>query len=52
MDNKEVQAAIRLSGSNILDEHCYFENVEGTVMLHSMPNSITVRDQVRGILES
>jgi hypothetical protein len=38
----EKPSAIRLSGSNILDEHCYFENVDSVVTIHSMPGSITV----------
>lgn len=38
----EKPSAIRLSGSNILDEHCYFENVGSVVTIHSMPGSITV----------
>jgi len=35
-------AAIRLSGDNILEEHCAFDNVDGKVTLLSMPDSITV----------
>ncbi|TDL29083.1 kinesin-domain-containing protein [Rickenella mellea] len=34
-------AAIRLTGDNILEEHCYFENNDGKVTLYSMPNSVT-----------
>ncbi|KII95978.1 hypothetical protein PLICRDRAFT_87278 [Plicaturopsis crispa FD-325 SS-3] len=34
-------AAIRLSGDNIMEEHCYFENNDGKVTLHSMPDSVT-----------
>ncbi|KAJ7590600.1 kinesin-like protein [Mycena floridula] len=34
-------AAIRLSGDNILAEHCYFENTDGKVVIVSMPNSAT-----------
>jgi kinesin family member 1 len=36
-------AAIRLSGDNILEEHCYFENNDGKVLLYSLPDSLTVR---------
>ena len=39
--DKQVQ--IRLSGENILDEHCYFENKDGKVTLHAFPNAKTVR---------
>jgi kinesin family protein 1 len=35
-------AVIRLSGGNILDEHCFFENTDGHVTLQAMPDSITV----------
>ncbi|KAJ7229095.1 kinesin-like protein [Mycena pura] len=34
-------AAIRLSGDNILEEHCYFENTDGKVVIHCMPDSVT-----------
>ncbi|KAK7061255.1 kinesin-like protein [Favolaschia claudopus] len=34
-------AAIRLSGDNILEEHCYFENLDGKVVIHCMPDSVT-----------
>jgi kinesin family member 1 len=40
--DSEKAAAIRLSGDNILEEHCYFENNDGKVTLHSMPDSVTV----------
>ncbi|KAJ7499435.1 kinesin-like protein [Mycena latifolia] len=39
--DSEKPAAIRLSGDNILEEHCYFENVEGKVVIHCMPESVT-----------
>ncbi|KAF9498237.1 kinesin-domain-containing protein [Pleurotus eryngii] len=40
--DSEKPAAIRLSGDNILEEHCYFENnSDGKVFLHSMPDSVT-----------
>lgn len=37
-------ADIRLSGENIQEEHCYFENSEenGTVHLHALPQGITM----------
>lgn len=41
MDN-EKPAAIRLSGDKILEEHCYFDNIDGKVTLECMPESITV----------
>ncbi|KAF5331735.1 hypothetical protein D9611_007587 [Ephemerocybe angulata] len=39
--DSDVPASIRLSGENILEEHCYFENNEGKVTLTSMPGSVT-----------
>ncbi|CAO1614618.1 unnamed protein product [Parajaminaea phylloscopi] len=33
---------IRLSGSKILSEHCRFENLDGVVTLHAMPDSMTM----------
>lgn len=41
--DSEIPAAIRLSGENILEEHCCFENTEGKVTLTSLPGSVTVR---------
>lgn len=41
LDN-EKPAAIRLSGDSIQEEHCYFDNIDGKVTLHSLPNSVTV----------
>ena len=35
-------AAIRLSGESIREEHCYFENNDGKVTLHAMPDAVTV----------
>jgi hypothetical protein len=32
-----------LSGDNILEEHCHFENMDGKVTLHTLPDAITVR---------
>jgi kinesin family protein 1 len=40
--DSEKAAAIRLSGDNILEEHCYFENNEGKVVIQSLPDSVTV----------
>ncbi|EEB92295.1 hypothetical protein MPER_09220, partial [Moniliophthora perniciosa FA553] len=34
-------AAIRLSGDNILEEHCFLENTDGKVLLHALPDSVT-----------
>jgi kinesin family protein 1 len=42
--DSEKPAAIRLSGDNILQEHCYFENNEGKVVIQSSPDSVTVRN--------
>jgi len=41
MDSEKL-AAIRLSGENILEEHCTFDNTDGKVTLYAMPNSVTV----------
>ncbi|RUS18586.1 hypothetical protein BC937DRAFT_88595 [Endogone sp. FLAS-F59071] len=43
----ETPADIRLSGSNILDEHCYFDNKNGTVTLHPLGNSMTMVNGMR-----
>lgn len=40
--DSEKPAAIRLSGDNISEEHCVLENVDDKVMLHAMPDSVTV----------
>ncbi|ORY02908.1 kinesin-domain-containing protein [Basidiobolus meristosporus CBS 931.73] len=40
--DSDVPADIRLSGSNILEEHCYFENNNGVVTLHADENSMTM----------
>ncbi|RXW24238.1 hypothetical protein EST38_g1621 [Candolleomyces aberdarensis] len=37
----DLPAAIRLSGENIHEEHCYFENNDGKVTLTSISDSIT-----------
>ncbi|KAJ7163847.1 kinesin-like protein [Mycena crocata] len=39
--DSQKPAAIRLSGDNILEEHCYFENTDGKVVIHCMPESVT-----------
>ncbi|KAF9004702.1 kinesin-like protein [Cyathus striatus] len=39
--DSEKPAAIRLSGDNIMEEHCYIENVDGKVFIHGLPNSVT-----------
>ncbi|KAJ7896033.1 kinesin-like protein [Mycena olivaceomarginata] len=39
--DSEKAAAIRLSGDNILEEHCYFENNDGKVVIHCLPDSVT-----------
>lgn len=40
--DSEKPAAIRLSGDNILEEHCFFDNTDGKVTLSAQPNSTTV----------
>lgn len=50
MDN-EKPAAIRLSGDNILEEHCYFENNDGKVVIQSLPDSVTVSSTPRDVEE-
>ncbi|KAE8230153.1 hypothetical protein CF326_g4853 [Tilletia indica] len=42
VDNDEGSAQIRLSGTNILAEHCFIENADGVVTLHALPNSMTM----------
>ncbi|KAF5372014.1 hypothetical protein D9615_008057 [Tricholomella constricta] len=39
--DSEKPAAIRLSGDNILEEHCYFDNTDGKVVIQCLPDSIT-----------
>ena len=41
-----MPAAIRLSGDNILEDHCHLENLDGKVTIVSMPDSVTVRLRV------
>lgn len=40
--DSDVQADIRLSGSNIQDDHCTFENNSGVVTLHPGSDSLTM----------
>ncbi|KAF8629621.1 hypothetical protein AX15_003358 [Amanita polypyramis BW_CC] len=39
--DSDKPAAIRLSGENILEEHCFFENNDGKVFLQCLPDSVT-----------
>ncbi|KZT74459.1 kinesin-domain-containing protein [Daedalea quercina L-15889] len=39
--NSQKPASIRLSGESIGEEHCYFENIDGKVTLHAMPDAVT-----------
>ncbi|CAJ0632034.1 4268_t:CDS:2 [Entrophospora sp. SA101] len=43
----EAPADIRLSGENIMDEHCYFENKDGVVTLHPCTDSLTMVNGMR-----
>jgi kinesin family protein 1 len=43
----DVHADIRLSGPNILDEHCYFENVNDNVTLYPREGSRTMVNGTR-----
>ncbi|KAI9284130.1 hypothetical protein BC943DRAFT_326396 [Umbelopsis sp. AD052] len=43
----DVHADIRLSGPNILDEHCYFENTNGIVTLYPGEGSMTMVNGTR-----
>lgn len=47
--DSEKAAHIRLSGETILEEHCYFENVDGKVTLHALGNGATVSSSVPGL---
>lgn len=40
--DSDKPAAIRLSGENILEEHCYIDNENGIVTLQAPADSITV----------
>ena len=44
--DSEKQAAIRLSGESILEEHCFFDNENGVVTLTVSPSSKTVSHQL------
>ncbi|GBE79083.1 kinesin-domain-containing protein [Sparassis crispa] len=39
--DSEKPATIRLSGESIAEEHCYFENNDGKVTLHALPDAVT-----------
>ncbi|KAF9449570.1 kinesin-like protein [Macrolepiota fuliginosa MF-IS2] len=39
--DSDKPAAIRLSGDKILEEHCYFDNMDGKVTIQCLPDSIT-----------
>ncbi|TFY52398.1 hypothetical protein EVJ58_g10040 [Rhodofomes roseus] len=39
--NSQMPASIRLSGESIGEQHCYFENIDGKVTLHAMPDAVT-----------
>ncbi|CAG8664701.1 808_t:CDS:2, partial [Acaulospora morrowiae] len=43
----DSQPEIRLSGENILNEHCYFENIDGKVTLYPSPDCITMVNGMR-----
>ncbi|KAI9287583.1 hypothetical protein BC943DRAFT_345926 [Umbelopsis sp. AD052] len=45
--DSEVPADIRLSGPNIFDNHCHFENVNGIVTLHPNEQSMTMVNGMR-----
>ncbi|CAB4402777.1 unnamed protein product [Rhizophagus irregularis] len=38
----DIPLNIRLKGDNILDEHCWFENIDGVVTLHPHENDATM----------
>lgn len=44
--DSDKPAAIRLSGNNILEEHCWFEHSGTRVTLTAAPDSITVRSSL------
>jgi len=45
--DSEVPADIRLSGPNIFDNHCHFDNVNGIVTLHPNEKSMTMVNGMR-----
>ena len=48
LESHDVQAEIRLSGSNIFPEHCYFMNdADEGVTLHSIKDSMTMVNGIR-----
>ncbi|KAH8985868.1 P-loop containing nucleoside triphosphate hydrolase protein [Lactarius hatsudake] len=50
--DSEKAAHIRLSGDNILEEHCYFENTDGKVTLHTVTDAITFLNGNKFLLDS
>ncbi|KAI9268325.1 hypothetical protein BDA99DRAFT_558482 [Phascolomyces articulosus] len=46
-ESSETPAEIRLSGSNIQEEHCVFENDNGAVTLHPNEGSLTMVNGMR-----
>ncbi|KAI9484614.1 hypothetical protein BDB00DRAFT_854270 [Zychaea mexicana] len=46
-EGSDTPAEIRLSGSNIQEEHCVFENGNGTVTLHPNEGSLTMVNGMR-----
>ena len=44
--DSEKSLAIRLSGENISEEHCYFENTDGKVTLNGLPGGSTASRDV------
>ncbi|KAI7852557.1 hypothetical protein BDC45DRAFT_443497 [Circinella umbellata] len=46
-ENTDTPAEIRLSGSNIQEEHCVFENENGTVTLHPNEGSLIMVNGMR-----
>ncbi|PKC00927.1 kinesin-domain-containing protein [Rhizophagus irregularis] len=43
----DTHSDIRLSGENIIDEHCYFENIDGVVTLYPHEDSTTMVNGMR-----
>ncbi|KAI9318181.1 hypothetical protein BX666DRAFT_2026588 [Dichotomocladium elegans] len=46
-EDSDGQPDIRLSGTNIQDDHCYFENVNGVVTIHPSTGSVTMVNGMR-----
>ncbi|KAI8062273.1 hypothetical protein BC940DRAFT_128116 [Gongronella butleri] len=40
--NNSNKQSIRLTGANILDQHCHFENIDGQVTLFPLENAVTM----------